>query len=638
MSAEPIHVAFVGNPNAGKTSLFNALTGSNQRVGNYPGVTVEKVSARIEHSGVRLECHDVPGLYSSNAVSEDELVAWNAIQGPPAPDVLVYVLDITNLERHLFFFTQLAETRPRLVVALTMTDALAKTGAKYNRDTLAQLLGVPVVPVIAHKGAGVKELLDAIVEVSQAETGDNGVPLNLSTAQRYEYSGEVRKEVIVPAPKPATSTTKKIDRILTHRVFGLIIFVGIMYLLFQSIYTLAGPVQGWIEDFFGWLGGKVGGWTEGNPMLQSLLVDGLIAGIGGALVFLPQIVILFALIAALEGSGYLARAAFLMDKLLGWCGLSGRAFVPLLSSFACAIPGVMAARVMPDPKSRLATILVAPLMSCSARLPVYILLIGAIIQPQFGSGWAGFTLFAMHLLGLLVAIPVVLVLNRGVLKGKRLPFVLELPRYQWPKLRDVWISMYSRAKVFVTTAGTVIVAMSILIWATTYFPRSEGRQAEWRAEYAQQAPAFREAVSEENFLAERTAENSYLGQFGRAIEPAFRPLGFDWRLSTAIVAAFPAREVVVSSMGIIFSQGAEQDEESADLRRTMQEARWPDGRKLFTPTTAVGFMVFFALCCQCMSTLAAVKRETNGWKWPAFMFFYMTALAYLGAWIVQLVG
>lgn len=636
MATDPIRVAFVGNPNAGKTSLFNALTGSNQRVGNYPGVTVEKVSATVTVGDQRLECDDIPGLYSSNAVSEDELVAWNAIEGPPAPDVLVYVLDVTNLERHLFFLTQLAEKNPRLVVAVTMTDALGRSGAKYDRAVLSEMLGFPVVPVIAHKNVGVTELLQAIVAVAAEPPAKNSVPLNLTLAERYEYSSGVRKAVITPAPKPATSTTKRIDRILTHRFFGLLIFVAIMYLVFQSIYTFAAPLQGWIEAGFAWLGGVVSGWTSGNPLLQSLLVDGLIAGIGGVLVFLPQIIILFALIAALEGSGYLARAAFLMDKLLGWCGLSGRAFVPLLSSFACAIPGVMAARVMPDPKSRLATILVAPLMSCSARLPVYVLLIGAVIQPQFGAAWAGFTLFAMHLLGLLVAIPVVLALNRGVLKGKRLPFVLELPRYQWPKLRDVWISMYSRAKVFLTTAGTVIVAMSILIWAASYFPRPDAFEGEWKSRYASEPASVRESVSEEAYLAGRAAENSYLGRFGRAIEPAFRPIGFDWRLSTAIVAAFPAREVVVPSMGIIFNQGADTDETSASLRETLKDAQLPDGKPLFTPATAIGFMVFFALCCQCMSTLAAVKRETNSWKWPVFMFVYMTALAYLGAWIVQL--
>lgn len=365
-------------------------------------------------------------------------------------------------------------------------------------------------------------------------------------------------------------------------------------------------------------------------MLQSVIVDGLIAGVGSMVIFLPQILILFLFIAILEGTGYLARAAFLMDRLLGWCGLNGRAFIPLLSSFACAVPGIMSARVMPDPKSRLATILVAPLMSCSARLPVYILLIGAFIEPRWGAGWAGFTLFAMHLLGLAVAIPIVWVLNRGVIKGQKLPFLLELPPYQWPKWKDVWIAIYARGRVFVRTAGTIIVSLSIVIWALTYFPRSDEATARYRAE----VPSVTQEMSDQH-VAARQLENSYMGQFGKSLEPIFIPAGFDWRLTTAIMAAFPARELVIAQMGIVFNLGSEETEESGDLRSALQHAKWPDGRPLVTAWTAVGFMVFFALCCQCMATLAAIKRETNTWKWPIFVFSYMTILAYLAAVLIN---
>jgi ferrous iron transport protein B len=369
----------------------------------------------------------------------------------------------------------------------------------------------------------------------------------------------------------------------------------------------------------------------------------VIAGIGSVFVFLPQILILFLLIALLEGTGYLSRAAFLMDRLLGWCGLNGRAFIPLLSSFACAIPGIMAARVMPDPKSRLATILVAPLMSCSARLPVYVLLIGAIIEPRFGAGWAGFSLFAMHFLGLALAIPIVMILNRGIIKGKRLPFLLELPPYQLPKIKDVWLAIYFRGKVFVTTAGTIIFAMSVIIWALSYFPRSPEADARYEAAYAK-LPAS-SALTVDQFKAAQSAyvdeqrlANSVLGTFGRAIEPVFRPAGFDWRVTTAILCAFPAREVVVPSLGVLFAVGGEADEGSTDLRKAMQDASWPDGKPLFTPWTAVGLMVFFALCAQCSSTLATVKRETNSWKWPLFMFLYMSGLAYIFAVLINLLG
>jgi len=385
---------------------------------------------------------------------------------------------------------------------------------------------------------------------------------------------------------------------------------------------------------------------DGAPVLQSLVVDGLIGGVGGMLVFLPQILILFFFIAVLEGTGYLARAAFLMDRVLGWCGLNGRAFIPLLSSFACAIPGIMAARVMPDVKSRLATILVAPLMSCSARLPVYVLLIGTFIAPKYGPVWAGITLFAMHLLGLVVAIPIVWFLNRRVFKGTRLPFLLELPPYQWPKWKDVWLAMYFRGKVFVTTAGTIIVLMSVLIWGLSYFPRSNEAttryeqtfERQWVETEKQEPFGDKYKSAQDSYVAEQQLANSYLGRFGKTLEPVFVPAGFDWRITTAVLSAFPARETVVPSLGIIFNLGGDVDEGSVDLQQAINRAKWPDGRPLFTVWTAISLMVFFALCCQCMSTLATIRRETNSWKWPVFVFTYMTALAYLASVGINFLG
>ncbi|MBS1705750.1 MAG: ferrous iron transporter B [Armatimonadetes bacterium] len=644
MTATPIvrtvlhTVALVGNPNAGKTSLFNALTGSQQKVANYPGVTVERAVGRLRGNtpGAAIEVVDVPGLYSTNAVSVDEQVAAEEIRGAagPALDLLVFVADVTNLERSLYFFSQVADLGQPMIVALTMTDALAKQGGSVNIEALSQALGTVVVSVISHKGVGLEDLKSAILTALEQKPvpppvgKEPGSKVEISTDERYKWAQEVRETSVLEGP-PHRSTTEKIDAILTHRVFGLAIFVGVMYGLFQSIYTLAAPMMDGIEWLIGQLGDAVSPSIEGIPWLQSLVVDGLIGGVGSALVFLPQILILFFFIAALEGTGYLARSAFLMDRLLGWCGLSGRAFIPLLSSFACAIPGIMAARVMPDARSRLATIIIAPLMSCSARLPVYILLIGAFIEPRFGPGWAGFTLFAMHFVGLIIAIPIVLILNRNVLKMKRLPFIMELPRYQWPKWRDVWLSMFLRGKVFLQTAGTIIVLMSVVMWALLYFPRDIEGEARAKREYSAKNADFRERVSEDKYLQQVHVEQSYLGRIGKGIEPVFAPAGFDWRLSTAILCAFPAREVVVSSIGILFSLGS--DAEEKDLQSALSSSTWPDGRPLFTPWTAVGFMVFFALCCQCMSTLATVRRETNSWKWPLFMFVYMTGLAYVAA-------
>lgn len=703
-------VAVVGNPNAGKTTLFNALTGSKQKVANYPGVTVERVSGLLRLDGQRIEVIDVPGLYSLDPVSEDERVAVEVIRGGAVggmrPDLLVCALDAGNLERNLFFFSQLADAEFPVVVALTMTDIVEQSGARVDAAKLSQSLGVDVVPVIGFRGRGIAALKTAIernliepripsrvldypeelerqvgglrvrlaragYDLSAAEVrealvdpetelsqGLHEVPeledaylhareeleaagVGRSTIEmsgRYDWAAKIQKEALKPASGPKKRTiTDRLDFVLTHRVFGFALFVAVMYLVFQSIYSFAQPMMDGIGWAFGKLGELVSPPLEGIPWLKSLVVDGVITGVGTLITFLPQICILFLFIAILEGTGYLARAAFLMDRLLGWCGLNGRAFIPLLSSFACAIPGIMAARVMPDKRSRLATILVAPLMSCSARLPVYLLLIGAFIEPSFGPAWAGFTLFAMHLLGLAVAIPIVWALNRSVIKGKGLPFLLELPPYQWPKWRDVWLAVYFRGKVFVQTAGTVIVVMSVIIWALVYFPRSDESAASIRQSFTAAHPSASESAISHH-VEGRQMEESFLGRFGKAIEPAFVPAGFDWRLATSIMSAFPARETMVSGMGILFNTGSDSSETSTDLRLALQEATWPDGKLLVTPWTAVGLMVFFALCCQCMSTLAAIRRETNSWRWPLFVFTYMTVLAYLGAVLVNQMG
>lgn len=700
-------LAVVGNPNAGKTTLFNSLTGSHQKVANYAGVTVERVSGVVRLFDRDIQVIDVPGLYSLDPVSEDERVAVDVIEGRAedsgSPALFIYVLDASNLERNLYFFSQLADRGFPMVVALTMTDIVAKRGVQIDVARLSKLLGVEVVPVVGFKNRGIRELKEAITrnlqeptkpsrdpgpseavdikvapmmerlaragidvpreevrkalqheetEFSQSlkevpeldeafreareelDSSEHSAPPTV--ADRYQWAQMVAGAVQIEAEgQKHRSVTDRIDYYLTHKVFGLAIFVGVMYLVFQSIYTFAAPLMDGIGWCFEWLSAKVSPWFEGVPWLQSMVVDGVIVGVGTLLTFLPQICILFLFIAVLEGTGYLSRAAFMMDRLLSWCGLNGRAFIPLLSSFACAIPGIMAARIMPDRRSRLATIVVAPLMSCSARLPVYLVLIGAFIEPQFGPAWAGFALFAMHFLGLFVAIPVVWILNRGFMKGKRLPFLLELPPYQWPKWRDVWIAVYFRGKVFVQTAGTIIVVMSVIIWALLYFPRPVETQTKLAEEFRIAQASGTTELDEDAFVEGRLRENSFLGQFGKAIEPAFLPAGFDWRLTTAILSAFPARETMVSGMGILFDVGDPGDDDT-DLRKALQKATWPDGRPLVTPWTAVGLMVFFALCCQCMSTLAAIKRETNTWTWPWFVFAYMTVLAYLGAVLVHL--
>ncbi|MCW5938964.1 MAG: ferrous iron transport protein B [Fimbriimonadaceae bacterium] len=701
-------VALVGNPNSGKTTLFNALTGMSQKVGNYPGVTVEKVTGTYSHQGLRYEVVDVPGLYSMRPVSLDEELAARAMAGTEGrpPDVIVFVLDASNLERNLFLFSQTLAAGLPTVVALTMTDMLARERSGIDVAALEARLGVPVVNVVAHRKQGLSELQDAVARAIVERTVPDidlgfptvvreavfrlhdalaraGIDANRSEVRetllnpesawnrklegnpdivrafqeerqlvlgesiqgrtvdaqtRYAWAAKVRRAVLQSSDSRVRAVSDAIDRVLTHRFFGLVIFFGLMYLVFQSIYTFASPIMGWIENGIQSVQSAVSPALAGAPLLQSLVVDGVLAGIGAVVVFLPQIAILFCFIGILEGTGYLARAAFLMDRILGWCGLNGRAFIPLLSSFACAVPGIMAARVMPDSRSRMATALVAPFMSCSARLPVYVLLIGAFVEPQFGPAVAGAVLFVMHFVGLAVAVPMVWILNRSVFKTKRLPFVLELPRYQWPRWRDVALTVTTRVKVFLQTAGTIIFVMSIVIWALLSFPKSEAMDSQYQAAYQSQPDSFKEARTEENYVQAQRVRDSYLGQFGRAIEPAFVPAGFDWRITTAVLAAFPAREVVVSALGIIFSLGGDADEESSDLRSALAQAKWPDGRPLLTLASAASLMVFFALCAQCLATLATIKRETGSWKWAAFSFVSMTTLAYIAAVIVYQVG
>lgn len=683
-------VALVGTPNCGKTSLFNALTGGRERVGNYPGVTVERVTGHMKAAdGSLVELADIPGLYSLRPLSVDEQVACASLSGKDQPELIVFVLDTLNLERSLFLFSQVAELGIPMAAAVTMSDLAAKEDKEASAEDLSRELGIPVVQVIAHKGDGLAELQRAAAQahrerlvpkvrlgwpesvMNQARTlagrppyaaldaaqaasliasdedaaidtpalasarvaafGRNLSPRVVEAQVRHAWAAAVIKKASRGELKP-NSLTSRVDAVLTHKAAGPVIFAGVMYLVFLSIYTLAGPLMTLIEDAFSWLGAAAGPVFSFNPAVQSLVVDGLIGGVGSAVVFLPQILILFTWIAILEGTGYLARASFLMDRLLGWCGLNGRAFIPLLSSFACAIPGIMAARVMPDGRSRLATILVAPLMSCSARLPVYVLMIGAFVEPQFGPWWAAFFLFAMHFVGLAVAVPTIWVLNRALLKGGRLPFVMDLPRYQWPKLRDVWRTVWGRGSVFLKTAGTIIVVMSVVMWGLLYFPRSEEAFSQYKADHARLAPGIEEDV----YVAQRQRADSALGRFGRFLEPAFLPAGFDWRMTTAILAAFPAREVVVSAMGVLFSVGDAAEEK--DLRAAMAAATWPDGRPLITIWNAAGLMVFFALCAQCMSTLAVMRRETGSWKWPVVSFAYMTGLAYLSAVVIFQVG
>jgi ferrous iron transport protein B len=702
----PRTVALIGNPNTGKTSIFNALTGYSRHVANYPGVTVEIASGPIRGSTTPMQLVDLPGAYSLAARSPDEQLVSRflagRVNGRGQPDVVLAVVDAANLPRNLYLISQVLEVGLPVVIAVNMVDLAAQRGITVDCSRLSERLGVPVSPTVAIQPATLMPLIVALAQTRRSRAPAPGVDLPgdfaeavglvrgaggalLSDAEavrllvdrdtaresdfvaeggsldqlklarsrlneampdapaaevraRYAWVQRVLGEVITRPEKPIVTWSDRLDWLLMHKLFGTLVLAAVLFLLFQSVFTWAGPVMDAIGIAFAGLGEAVGAVLP-EGVLRSLVVDGLIAGVGGVLVFLPQILILFAFIAVLEDCGYMARAAHMMDRVMRAAGLSGRAFIPLLSSFACAVPAIMGARTIADRRERIVTILIAPFMSCSARLPVYVLLIAAFVPAQtWLGGWIGLqglVMMAMYLVGVAVAIPLAWLLRRSLLRGPASGFVMELPSYKIPRLRAVWQRMYFAGRSFVVRAGTIILLVNLVVWFLAYFPR-ESAAAE---RVTQQAAAESwEPERLEGALAGLQLRDSFLGRAGRAIEPAIAPLGWDWRIGVGVLASFPAREVIVATMGTIFNLGAEEDETSQPLREALQEATWPDGRKLFTLPVALSIMVFFALCAQCTSTLAVIAREANGWGWAALSFFGMTAIAYLAAWGVSAAG
>ncbi|HEX8567507.1 MAG TPA: ferrous iron transport protein B [Pyrinomonadaceae bacterium] len=646
---DQITVALAGNPNAGKTTLFNALTGLRQKVANYPGVTVERKEGVWRIADERMATLiDLPGLYSLDANSIDEQIARDVLTGKIVgvnlPDVIIAVVDATNLERNLYLVTQLLEYRIPLVVALTMIDETEKSETEINAEILSEELGVPVVQIIASQKRGIEELQAAIFQVLENKTSSASLPFfkqngngNSNIIQRYAWISRVVSDAVEEKQIFETTVSEKIDRILTHRVFGLAILTAILLLIFQTIFSWATLPMDLLDAGFGALGEAA---KNNLPpgLFTDLLTDGIIAGVGGVLVFLPQIILLFFFISILEDTGYMARAAFLMDRLMRGVGLHGKAFVPLLSSFACAIPGIMATRTIENPKDRLATILIAPLMSCSARLPVYTLMIAAFFSGQYVFGFLSLgavLILAMYLLGIVTAIVIAFVLKRTVLKAPAPPLVMELPRYRLPNWKNVFLNVFQRAGMFVKRAGTVILAISIILWALTTFPRTENPEPKIQNQNTEIAANDEQQSTNE---AAEQLKNSFAGRIGHAIEPVIAPLGFDWKMGVALISSFAAREVLVSTLSIIYNVGKDADAESDSLISAVREAKKDDGTPAWTPLTAVTMMVFFVLAMQCMSTIAVVRRETNSWRWTLFMIGYMTALAYAASFLTFQIG
>ncbi|HEY2866778.1 MAG TPA: ferrous iron transport protein B [Pyrinomonadaceae bacterium] len=634
-------IALAGNPNAGKTTLFNALTGLKQKVANYPGVTVERKQGTWRLPQGAADLIDLPGLYSLDATSLDEQIAREVITGnvagQPKPDAVVAVVDATNLERNLYLVTQLFEFGVPVVVALTMIDVFEKQKHEIDTQKLERLLNVPVVPVNAKTGRGRNELAKKVTEVVRARpqvphelNGDLAdQPQHAKIFARYKFISNVVQETVKHNDKEDHRFSEKIDRVLTHKFFGLVILVGVLLLVFQAIFSWASLPMDLLDKGFG----SLGDWLRAvmpAGVLTDLVVDGIVAGVGGVLVFLPQILLLFLFISLLEDTGYMARAAFLLDRLMSRVGLHGKAFLPLMSSFACAIPGIMATRTIESRRDRFATILIAPFMSCSARLPVYSLIIAAFFAGQtiFGVISVGAVLMlAMYSLGIFVAIIVAFILKRTLLKAPPPPFLMELPPYRLPNFRTVVQNVITRAWLFVKRAGTVILAISIILWALTYFPRSSQQSA-----ISDQPNAVVDASSAPDSLPESEhIQHSFAGTLGHAIEPAIRPLGFDWKIGVALIASFAAREVLVSTLSIIYNVGKDDDAQSQTLVQALHDAKRDDGTQAWTPLTGLTLMVFFVLAMQCMSTVAVVRRETNSWRWPIFMITYMTGLAYVAA-------
>lgn len=703
-------LATIGNPNTGKSTLFNALTGLRQKIGNYPGVTVERHVGTLALDVGEVQLVDLPGTYSLAAHSPDEMVAVDVLVGHvadlAAPSAVLVVVDASNLRRNLYLASQVLELGLPVVIALNMVDLAAAKGIHTNATALTEALGCHVIPVVASKGIGLDclrvalsnalrqprpqplvvcaPIREAAAELAEAlraqgqdldcfeaeralideggyaeerlcrhagegvrerlaaarrQLAEDGSVAALDARQRYAWiNGIVARIERRTAARPTWSD--RIDRVVGHPFAGSVLFVLLMAVVFQSVFAWAAPLMDAIDSLTAAAGDAI---HRALPpgAIASLLADGVVAGVGSVVVFLPQILILFAFIIFLEDTGYMARAAFLMDRVMRWCGLSGHSFIPMLSCFACAVPGIMGTRVIADPRDRLATIIAAPFMTCSARLPVYALLIAAFVPAQRYLGGLvnlqGLVLLGLYLLGIFGGVLTALLLKRSVLRGPTPAFLMELPPYRLPNLRGVAYRMWERAQMFVTRAGTIIFTVAVVVWALAYFPRPDAVTAAYERERSQLERTLagedlaRTRADIDHREAAALLEQSLLGRFGHVIEPLFRPLGWDWKVSAAVLASFPAREVVIAVLGTIYAVGADIDAEDQGLIERVRASTWPDGRPVFSLPTAVSLMIFYAFCLQCAATVATIRRETNSWRWPAFAWVYMTTLGYLGA-------
>jgi ferrous iron transport protein B len=693
MSKAGIHIALVGNPNCGKSSLFNALTGLNQKVGNFPGVTVDKKTGELTLGAHPATLIDLPGTYSFYPKREDEWVAYKVLMGVDMEmhtDVILLIADASNLKRNLLFCSQIIDLKKPVVLALTMNDLAAKKGIKIDVAGLQSDLGIPVVAIDARKNKGLQELKQALIGIIETPRSRNqesfidnknlapeaihdfkklypthsdyaalhylmhhqAFPLDTEMQenieqieiahnfnhtktqaqeilQRYSHIQEIMKNrVSQPDPSAKKKRTDKLDNILLHRVGGYAILFFVLFVLFQSVFWMARYPMDGIEWIFTNLTAYLNTVLP-NVWWEDLLVNGIIAGLGGIFVFIPQIMILFGLVTLLEDTGYMARISFLSDKLMRKVGLNGKSVMPMISGFACAVPAIMSARNIENKKERLLTIMVTPFMSCSARLPVYTILISLVIDKKIYFGFLslqGLVMMGLYVLGIVMALLASMVLKWFIRIKEKSFFILELPVYRAPRWKNVGVTMIQKAKIFVTDAGKVIMIISLLLWfLSSYGPSKQMQQVE--TEHTQQIAASPNNKTElDKIYHTQKLENSYAGILGKTIEPAIAPLGFDWKIGIAIVTSFAAREVFVGTMATLYSVEAA---DNSSLTQKLQAAKRPDGTAVYSFAAAISLMIFYVLAMQCMSTLAVVKRETQSWKWPTIQFFMMTGLAYL---------
>ena len=691
-------IAVVGNPNSGKSTLFNRLTGLRQRTANYPGATVEKHVGTANLGKAVLELIDLPGTFSLSAQSMEECIAVDVILGRMAgtdpPAGILAVVDMTNLYQGLYLVRQLLEVELPIVVALTMSDAADLKGIRIDIDALqARLGGAAVCPVVATTGQGMNRLRDALADLPGASKPDLPVfwpelnqaaekladegsatvsrveveralidgknnneryaevrrelfgeepPLAKEARIRYKWVREVLDEVQQKAP-PLTTWGSHVLAWLNRPVPGTIGLFVVMAIVFQAVFAWATPLMNAIDAGTAILGSFIASQMPGGA-LTSLLSDGVVAGVGSVMVFLPQIMILFLFIILLEDSGYLARAAYLMDRVMSSVGLSGQSIIPMISSFACAVPGIMATRVIPNRRDRIATMLAAPFMTCSARLPVYALLIAAFV-PAESIGWfnlQGLVLLGLYVLGIVAGVLTALMLRVTALRGPKPAFALMLPEFRKPNIRTVLMQLWGRVRVFLRRAGTVIFTVAVIVWALAYYPRSDSIATELiemrsQAEATLSGDVLGERLQQlEHQAAADQLAQSWLGRAGQVVEPVFKPLGWDWKISAAVIAGFPAREVVIAVLGTVYAVGDAADE--ATLAQRLKSASWPDGSPVYTLPMVFGLLIFYACCLQCAATLAVIQRETNSWRWPVFAWVYMSTIGYVGALLVYQLG